>query len=345
MVGIGIGDRMVDRVQGLLAERDRISNYGDSYTPDPYDDDYDNYDQDVWEDDQPDEDLEPTAEPTPLQPLGVQTRPNGVQYHPRTVAGQFEDVALLRSARTEGEHVLFYGPPGTGKSALAEAAFARDATAEHDGIESIVGTADTTEADFVGSFVPDSAAPSGFSWRPGPLHRSVLHNIPLLVDEIALIDPRVLSVLYALMDGRGVLRITANPDLEPLPIGDNWFVIGAYNPHVIGANLSEALRDRFTHHIEIGTDWQLAGELGVPADIIGVAKSLDAKREAGEIAWSPQLRSLLSYARTVELRGRDYALANLLAKAPVDDRDTVAAALTDEFGTVAPLRLGRRYAS
>lgn len=350
MAGIGIGDQLISRVQRLLAERDRISSYADPWVPsDPYDQvDFDESDQDVWEDDQS-EDLgqesEVSAEPEPLEPHGVQTRPNGVDYHPRTVAGGFEDVALLRSARDQREHVLFYGPPGTGKSALAEAAFAQDATDDHDGLESIVGTADTTEADFVGSFVPDSTAPSGFSWRPGPLHRSLLFNVPLLVDEIALIDPRVLSVLYPLMDGRGVLRITANPDLEPVPVGDRWFVVAAYNPNVIGASLSEALRDRFSHHIEVGTDWELAGELGVPADIIAVAKALDLKRESGEIAWSPQLRSLLSYASTAERRGRSYALANLLAKAPLDDREAVGAALTEAFGPVEPLRLGRRYAS
>lgn len=46
---------------------------------------------------------------------------------------------------------------------------------------------------------------------PGPLMRSVLANVPLLVDEIALIDPRVLTVLYPLMGGRGELHVPMNP--------------------------------------------------------------------------------------------------------------------------------------
>jgi nitric oxide reductase NorQ protein len=279
-----------------------------------------------------------------LKPLGRQTRPNGAVYHPRAVAKAFEDVALLRDARDHREHVLFYGPPGTGKTALCEAAFAADATAEHDGLESIVGTADTTESDFLGTFVQDPRS-GAFEWRPGPLHRSVMYDVPLLVDEIALIDPRVLSVLYPLMDGRDVLRIPMNPDLEPLPVGKGWFVLAAYNPDVPGARLSEALRDRFAHHIEVGTDWVLAAELGVPDDIIEVAKNLDQLRRKGDLAWSPQLRSLLSYAATVQRRGREYALANLLAKVPQDDRDVVHGVLTKKFGVIHALRLGRRFES
>lgn len=280
-----------------------------------------------------------------LVPLGPQIRPNGATYQPRSVAKVFEDVALLRSARDFQEHVLFYGPPGTGKTALCEAAFAQDAAAGHDGLESIVGTADTTESDFLGTFVEDPDTKS-WTWQPGPLHRSVLHDVPLLVDEIALIDPRVLSVLYPLMDGRGVLRIPMNPRLEPITVGKNWFIIAACNPDVPGARLSEALRDRFEHHIEVGTDWKLAADLGVPEDIITVAANLDQKRRAGDLTWSPQLRSLLSFAKHEQRRGREYALANLLGKVPPDDRDEVHGVLTKKLGAVIhPLKLGRQVES
>lgn len=279
-----------------------------------------------------------------LVPLGVQRRPNGAEYQPRTVAKAYEDIALLRDARAFQEHMLFYGPPGTGKTALCEAAFAPDATGEHDGLEVIVGTADTTESDFVGTFVQDPRT-DRWTWRPGPLHRSVLHDVPLLIDEIALIDPRVLSVLYPLMDGRGVLRIPMNPDLEPLPVGTGWFAMAAFNPDVSGARMSEALRDRFVHHIEVGTDWELARELGVPTEIVEVAKNLDKQRREGDLTWSPQLRSLLAYTDTERRRGREYALANLLAKVPQDDRDVVHGVMTRKFGVIHPLRLGPRFAS
>jgi hypothetical protein len=280
-----------------------------------------------------------------LAPHGTQVRPNGVTYHPRSVAGAFEDVALLRSAREHQEHVLFYGPPGTGKTALCEAAFAQNTTGTNDGLETIVGTADTTESDFVGTFVEDPAT-KAWAWQPGPLHRSVLHNVPLLVDEIALVETRVLSVLYPLMDGRGVLRFPMNPQLEPLTVGKGWFVIAAFNPDVPGARMSEALVDRFEHHIEVGTDWDLAENLGVPKDIIIVARNLDGRRRNGDLTWSPQLRSLLSFARHEQRRGREYALANLLGKVPPEDRDEVHGVLTKALGVVIhPLKLGRQVAS
>lgn len=281
----------------------------------------------------------------PLTPLGPQIRPNGAEYRPRHIGG-FEDIALLRDARTRKEHVLFSGPPGTGKTALAEAAFVADAKAEHDGFEAIVGTADTTEADFVGTFVQNPKT-GLFQWHPGPLHRSVIRNVPLIVDEIALIDPRVLSVLYGLMDGRGVLRIAMNPELDPMPVGDGWFVVAAYNPDVPGAVLSPALRDRFEHHIVVGTDWELAREMGVPDDVVEVAELLDDKRRKHEISWSPQLRTLLSYRQMASRRGRRYALANLLSKAPAEDRVVIAKVMTAKITKwdSEVLQLGARFTS
>lgn len=289
-----------------------------------------------------------------LTPIGETVLPSGVTYKPRSVAGH-EDLAWLRRCRERQEHVLFYGPPGTGKTALAEAAFAVDAEREdpedasspfaHYGMETIVCSVDTTEADLLGTFVQDPNS-GRFLWSPGPLQRAVEGNRPIYCDELFLADPRVLSsTLYPLMDGRDALRIPANPTLPPIPVGDGFFVVGSGNPDVPGAVFSEALRDRFTHHVEVNTDWKLARELKVPAAAVQVAKNLDQQRRQGVISWSPQLRALLAYRDAVAAFGQEYAVQSLLGKSPSEDREVIKEALLAKFGISAALSLGERYGS
>ncbi|GGS84865.1 hypothetical protein GCM10010156_49360 [Planobispora rosea] len=275
-----------------------------------------------------------------LPPIGERMRPCGEIYKPRHI-GPHEDLALLRAAHRHRQHVLLYGPPGTGKTAMIEAAYASD---DGPGLETVIGSADLTEADLVGTFVQDPTT-RAFSWAPGPLHRSVLRNVPLLIDEIALIEPRVLAILYPLMDGRGELRITANPQLPPLPVRSGWMVVAACNPDVPGAQLSEALKSRFAHHLLVGTDWQLARELGVPDKAVTVAQNLDGRREREDdtLSWAPQLRELLTFRDLAALYGEAYAVAALAAAAPEHDRAEVVAALRRHFTKASVARVEGRY--
>lgn len=50
----------------------------------------------------------------PLRTSGTVKRPNGTDYHPRSL-GEHSDVAALKAARESGIPVMLYGPPGTGK--------------------------------------------------------------------------------------------------------------------------------------------------------------------------------------------------------------------------------------
>lgn len=282
---------------------------------------------------------------------GLRVRRNGSEYYPRVLGGM-SDVDFYHRAQKRQKHILLAGPPGTGKTAGFEAAF--DSVPEGEdfpvdaplGMETIVGTTSTKVEDFVGSYVqnPETRV---FEWVHGPLIRSIINDVPLLIDEIAIIDPGVLALLYPLMDGRGVLEVQSNPSLPPYYIGENWMVLGAYNPDVPGAVISEALHDRFDYEVEVKADWRLAVDMGVPPEIVAIMSNLSLRQARGDIAWSPQFRSAVLFKEDMDDFGLNFAIQNLLGKTPRDDREIVKRAFADanvgDSNRARPLSLGGRY--
>jgi len=127
----------------------------------------DNYDSVRLGRHEPDEEPELAAEPAPPEPLGCRTRPQRRPVPPAQVAVEFEDIALAaQRPQPKVYHVLISkkrSRPAPASPALAEPAFALDATSEHDGIEFHWGTADTTDADCPLRVRPDSeTAPQRF---------------------------------------------------------------------------------------------------------------------------------------------------------------------------------------
>lgn len=249
-------------------------------------------------------------------------RPNGDFYFARAW-GDHSDVEVLRKARANNQFILLYGAPGTGKTALVEGAFP-------DELYTILGSGDTELSDFIGGYVQ---TPSGnYEWVDGALVKSAEEGKVLLIDEIGLIDPKVLSAVYGLMDGRKEIAITANPERGTVKAKDGFYVIGATNPNAPGVRLSEALLSRFSIQAEMTTDWSLAKKLGVPASAVSVAQNLSKKQANSEVSWSPQMRELLAYKSISEVFGTKFAIANLLASAPELDRPVVADVFTRVFG-------------
>lgn len=247
-------------------------------------------------------------------------RPSGEKYYARKW-GDFTDVEVLRKSREIGQYVLLYGVPGTGKTAMVEGAFP-------DELYTILGSGDTEVADLVGGYVQ---TPSGdFEWVDGVLVKSAEEGKVLLIDEIGLIDPKVLSIVYGLMDGRRELVVTANPERGTIKAKEGFYVIGATNPNAPGVRLSEALLSRFSVQAEVGTDWALAKKLGVPNSAVVASQNLSKKQEAGEVSWSPQFRELLAFRDLAKNFGTKFAIQNLLASAPELDRPVAS----DVFGRV-----------
>lgn len=271
-------------------------------------------------------DAEKAAPPPPRRRI---VRPNGETYVVRQISGT-DDVDILVKARDASIPVLLTSCPGTGKTALFEAAFVEV------GFEYLGGTADTEVADFVGTYVQH---PGGeFVWVDGPLLRAMERDVPFLVDEVALIDPKVMAVVYGAMDGRREVNVTSNPERGIVKAGSGFYVVGACNPNAPGARMSEALLSRFLLHIQVGTDYALARELGVNTKAVTVAENLEVKRQSEEISWAPQMRELLAFAHVERTFSRTMAVCNLAAQAPEMDRAVVTDVLRRTFGiNVAPL--------
>jgi len=252
-------------------------------------------------------------------------RPNGDVYYTRKW-GEHDDVQVLRTAREKRQYALLYGAPGCGKTAAVEAAF-------HDqpgGFYTVLGSGDTEVADLVGGYVQ---TPSGaFLWEDGHLLKAAEAGGVLLIDEIGLIDTKVLSIVYGLMDGRQEYTVTANPERGTVKAAPGFYVIAATNPNAPGVRLSEALLSRFAIHTEWTTDWALARKLGAPTPVVTAAQNLAKKQQSSEVSWAPQMRELLAFRDISATFGSKFAISNLLAAAPEIDRPIVADVLSRVFG-------------
>lgn len=245
---------------------------------------------------------------------------------------EHSDVLTLRKSRqlTSTPHMspmftLLYGAPGCGKTALVEAAFS-----DPGDLYTILGTGDTEVSDMIGSYIQTKEG--SFEWVDGDLVKAAETGGVYFIDEIGLIDPKVLSVVYGLMDGRRELTITANPDRGTIKAHPNFYVVAATNPNAPGVRLSEALLSRFAIQVELTTDYQLAKKMGVPPTLISIALNLKKKQDNGEIRWSPQMRELLAFKDISSGFGLSFAISNLIAAAPESDRLVIADVMSRAFG-------------
>jgi hypothetical protein len=281
-------------------------------------------------------------EPVVIKPVRIGeklVRPNGETYIARKIDGAedgLSDVEMYRRAIAAKWNVLLTGVPGTGKTAALEVAAP--------GMVTMLGTAETEPADFLGQYV--QVAPGEYQWMDGALVVAMERGVPLLIDEVGLVDPRAMSVVYSVMDGRGEVNVTMNPQRGTVKARDGFTVLAATNPDAPGVRLSEALLSRFNLTVNVGTDFSAARTMGITERLVDLAEHLDTLRKSGELSWSPQFRELLAAQATEAEFGLILALRNLLMQCPEIERDMVTAKMREKFGdlparrAIKPLEVG-----
>lgn len=251
-----------------------------------------------------------------------------ISYLSRDIAG-LPDVNVLRMLRESGKRIfpLLYGPPGTGKTALARAAFVGE-------FVKISCDENTSPDDFLGQWNPDGDG--GYIWSDGPLVTAMKNGHVLFVDDITLASPKTLAVMYPAMDGSDEITVKSHivdGDAEVVKAQPGFFVVGAHNPGVHGAILTDALSSRFTFQVYVDTDLELARRLGVPHKFIKLAENLYTKQKNGLIGWAPQLRELLAAKDIAEVLDVATAVRNLIGIVPEEDVDQpLMEAITSVFG-------------
>ena len=244
--------------------------------------------------------------------------PNGDPYYPRMIGG-VTDVDLLRSARANDMAVGFYGAAGTGKSTAALAAFG-------DELISYTFHDDSTPASLIGSWVPDNSAPSGFSYRKGPLTRAAEEGRPFLADELSRAPQGTIPALFSLLDSRRELVLE---DLggEIVSAAPGFTVVATWNVEGIGVRaLDPAMLRRLPIKVEVTHDYTAAERRGVNPSLLKVARNLATRRAAvlangGFPTWVPSVPNLLASQTMLNAGlGEEVAVGALVAECPVDER-------------------------
>lgn len=274
------------------------------------------------------------AAPAPTQEFQMEfPRPNGEIFYARKIKwGDQEttDVQLLRDWVAAGLYPFLVGDPGTGKTGLIEAAF-WDWSGSN-GLITMVGTSSTEPSDFVGGYVP---LPDGtFRWVDGPQAVAMEEGKVLYVDEIGRIDPKVLPVVYPVMDGRDTIT-TDNPARGLITAKPGFHVVASTNPKAPGCIMDDALLSRFAPPIEYTTDFAIAvRNLGVPVEVAAMARDMTKAVVSGTAYWAPTMRDLLQFKMIAMVSGQMAAWHGLLTAAPVEARPEVATKITDVTGHV-----------
>lgn len=283
---------------------------------------------DDFSDDQPEPMPEAPALPSPTEAEEAeeveeerQEEPVKHAYINRTVAGDVQDFALLDYALKHGDNVLLYGPTQSGKTSLplayAEARGMRAVT--------ISGDAAMDPSELFGHRTLRDGADG---YEENHVTEVIRNGGVLVIDEINMFSPKILSPLFSLLDHRREIRIREKGG-EVVKAHEDLVVVATMNPRYAGTMAaSEALLDRFAHRHEWGYSEAVEEKL-VPSE--SLREMFRNARKQGDIDTPLSTSLMVTFAENVAGLGFDYAKENLANRAMIEEERDALRLLLDTY--------------
>lgn len=278
-----------------------------------------------------------------LSGRSITTMSNVMPYVSRKING-VKDLEVFRVAHENKKNILLKGPTGAAKTMVAT----------HYAIVNgyfVIKINCSTAADpsaLFGRFVPNvdsepeldgDGNPKGapaFRWVDGLVADAVRKavqaglKVVLILDEINMLDPRLASTLFPLLDSNRELIILDNSETLKVT-NDNLLIVATMNPGYRGTkSLNKALTNRFPFIIEWGYDDNVEKKL-IPSDALReVVKDLRVEEKEGRIDAPFSTNMMVEFVDNYNLLGFEFAVNMAANKNELDTSVSVVKAKLQE---------------
>lgn len=242
------------------------------------------------------------------------------QYVSRNVRGLLDLDFIDHVGRTLKHNILLYGDSGSAKTTVARAYAAREKLPFY----RVPLNGMTDVQSMLGKYVPTTDG--HFEWVDGPVAVLVRSGGVLVFDEINMPTPRVLAVLYPLLDAMRMLPMSDHKG-EVIRAHKDLVIIATMNPDYEGTRpLNFALQNRFACHVEWGYDRVVEEQLvTVCRSLLDAAAMLRNGYIAGDIATPTPTNRLMEFEdfATDPALGLEFAVENFIASYGLDEQASI----------------------